>query len=388
MGIGRGRRLESMRLIERYLFRQLLGPTVAATAALGVVALLTQTLYALDLIVDQHQNAWVFAKVILLSMPQMLPIVLPIALFVAALITLNRLHTEQEIVVCFAGGVSRWRVVSPFLRLGVFAALLTLVVNLWIAPWCQRQRQEELFRVKTDLIATLVREGAFSQPGKGLTLYTQSTDKAGVLHNIFIDQQKEGGASETFDARTAEIVTRDGKPAMILRDGSNQTLSKEGALNYLTFSQYVFDLTPYVNTQDVVFYKASDRYLHELLYPDLTQEDDRRNRKKFAAEGHGRLSAPLYDLAYVLLALAGVIGGAFSRTGYSARIMSVSFAALVVRILGFGAQAACAGNIGLNALQYAVPLITMAVALQILFRSGKRAKAGGQVALQPIGVIG
>ena len=77
----------------------------------------------------------------------MLSIVLPIALFVASLITLNRLHTEQEIVVCFAGGMSRWRVIcSPSIRLAViFAALITLVVNLWVAPWCYSElRQDEL----------------------------------------------------------------------------------------------------------------------------------------------------------------------------------------------------------------------------------------------------
>ncbi len=205
-----------MRLIERYLFRQLLGPTVVATLALGVVALLTQTLYALNIIVDQHQSAGVFARIIALSMPQMVALVLPIALFTAALMTLNRLHTEQEIVVAFAGGVSRWKVAQPFIRLSVFAAILTLVVNLWIAPWAQRTRQEELFRVKTDLVTSLVREGAFTQPSEGLTFYAQSSDKGGALHNIFIDQRKPDGSSTTFNAKTGQIVVRDGKPAMVI----------------------------------------------------------------------------------------------------------------------------------------------------------------------------
>jgi lipopolysaccharide export system permease protein len=375
-----------MRLIQRYLFRQLLGPTLATTLALGLVALLSQTLSTLDIIVDQHQSALVFGKIVLLSLPQLTSMVLPIALFVAALLTLNRLHNEQEIVVCFAGGVSRWKVLSPFLRLAVFAALITLIMNLWIAPWCQRLRQEELFRVKTDLLTSLVREGSFTQPGKGLTVYAQSSDRSGALHNIFIDQQKEDGSSSTFDARTGQIAVRDGKPAMVLRDGANQSLSREGALNYLTFGEYVFDLTPYVNTTDVVGYKASDKYLHELLKPDLTVEEDRRNKKKYLAEAHSRLSAPLYDLAVVLLAAAGVLGGAFSRTGYSARIAAVCGIALVVRILGFGAQAAAAGGSTLNILQYAVPLIPAFVAFQILFRKPRGAnQVGALTALTPVG---
>ena len=54
-----------MLLIDRYLLRQLLGPTVLATAALAAVALLSQSLSALDLIVGQRQSALVFAKVTL-----------------------------------------------------------------------------------------------------------------------------------------------------------------------------------------------------------------------------------------------------------------------------------------------------------------------------------
>jgi lipopolysaccharide export system permease protein len=364
-----------MRLIERYLFRQFLGPTIAATLALGVVALLTQSLTFLDIIVDKHQSVLVFAKIVALSMPQMLSIVLPIALFVAALITLNRLHTEQEIVVCFAGGMSRWRVVSPFLRLAVFAALITLVTMLWVAPWAQRQRQEEIFKVKTDLLTSLVRAGSFTQTGKGLTVYAQSTDPNGVMSNIFIDETKDDGSSSSFNAKTGEIVVRGGKPAMVLHNGSNQQLSKLGNLNYLTFGEYVFDLTPYVTTEDVLAYKPSDKFLHELVKPDKTNPDDVRNKKKYLAEAHARLAAPLYDIAVVMLALAGVVGGAFSRTGYGARIAIVTAIALAMRILGFGAQAACNASTGLNFLQYLVPLIPAIVASRILFRRGPSARA-------------
>src|SRR5436305_15284051 len=115
-----------MRLIDRYLLRQLLGPTLLATAALTGVALLSQSFNSLDYIVNQRQSAVVFLKITLLSMPQLTNMILPIAVFVAALVALNRLHTEQEIVVCFAGGMSRSRVTPPAMRLGsplAFAAL-------------------------------------------------------------------------------------------------------------------------------------------------------------------------------------------------------------------------------------------------------------------------
>ncbi len=123
-----------MRLIDRYLLRQLLGPTVMATAALTAVALLSTSLSQLDIIVSQRQSALVFLQVTLLAMPQLINMVLPIALLVAALVALNRLQVEQEIVVCFAGGMSRWRVIAPALRLAGIVTLIALFMNLWVQP--------------------------------------------------------------------------------------------------------------------------------------------------------------------------------------------------------------------------------------------------------------
>ncbi|HEX2009355.1 MAG TPA: LptF/LptG family permease, partial [Roseateles sp.] len=177
-----------MRLIDRYLLRQLLGPVALATLALTAVALLSQSLAGLDLIVNQRQSALVFLKITLLYMPQLINLILPIAVFVAALVALNRLHTEQEIVVCFAGGMSRWRVISPAIRLACTVAFLALLMNIFIQPLSFRALRQELFEVRTDLAATLVREGEFTEPSPGLTVYAQSVDGQGNQRNLFIHQ--------------------------------------------------------------------------------------------------------------------------------------------------------------------------------------------------------
>ena len=127
-----------MLYIQRYLFRELLIPTLAATAALGGVAVLSQSLQLLTVVVTQRQDAWLFVKLVLLTMPGLIGFVLPITAFVATLFTVNKLHTEQEIVVCFAGGMSRWQVASPALRLSAWAAMLMLAISLWVSPTCNR----------------------------------------------------------------------------------------------------------------------------------------------------------------------------------------------------------------------------------------------------------
>src|ERR1700722_2885767 len=357
-----------MRLLDRYLFRQLLGPTLLATLALGTVGVLSQSLEALDIIIKQGQSALVLAEVTLLATPQLLAMVLPVAIFVAGLVALNRLHTEQEIVVCFASGMSRWRVIAPAVYLAVGATLITLFINLWIEPLSERALRQELFRVRTDLAASLVRVGQFNQPSRSLTVYAQSSDQGGRLRNMFVLEEKPDGGDTTFLADHGKVTTRNGSPVLVMWDGSNQEFSPTGVLNYLKFEEYTLDLKGFLSTDELINYKISDRYLHELLFPDLQQDWERQNRVKMIAEAHNRLSAPLYNIAFMAMALAAVIGGPFSRLGYGRRILLVGAGAAAVRILGFGAQAACESNVWFNLIQYALPLGAAAWAFHELFR--------------------
>ncbi|MGH7025132.1 MAG: LPS export ABC transporter permease LptF [Caulobacteraceae bacterium] len=368
-----------MQLIDRYLFRELLGPTLVATAALSGVALLSESLSALDVMVDQRQSVLIFLKIIFLAMPQLIAMIIPVAVLVGGLVGLNRLHTEQEIVICFAGGMSRWRVISPALRLASAACLVTLILNLWIQPLCYRELRQTLLGVRADIAATLIKPGKFSHPAPGVTVFAQSMDDDGTIHNLFIDRNNGNGRDSTVMAREGRLQNRGAAPMLLLRNGANQEFSKDGVLNFLSFDQYVLDLRPLMPADRPVIYKLSDRYPHELFFPDPRGAWERANATKMLAEGHSRIADPLYNLAFMALALTAVIGGSFSRMGYGERITAVAFVALVTRVLGFTAQAAAGSSPALNALQYLVPLGVMAVALAMLFTHTPR----GRLALAP-----
>jgi lipopolysaccharide export system permease protein len=153
-----------------------------------------------------------------------------------------------------------------------------------------------------------------------------------------------------------------------MRRGSSQQLSQKGVLNYLSFDSYTLDLSPFLQTQNTIQYKATDRFLHELFFPDMTLQWEQENHGKLIAEGHSRLATPLYNLALVAIALAAVIGGAFSRLGYGRRIILAAAAAALVRLAGFGAQAVATSVPWLNLLQYVVPLAAIAFPMWLLFR--------------------
>jgi lipopolysaccharide export system permease protein len=363
-----------MPAIQKYLFRQFFGPTLAAAAALCGVTVLSGSLKFLNIVVTERQSALMFLRLVIYSTPALFSIVAPISALVATLFVLNKLHTEQEIVVCFASGMSRWQVTSPIMRVSAIFILAMLVVNLWLAPVCNRATQEEMYRARNDLAGTLVREGEFTDSAKGLTVYAQQVAAGGQLKNLFVYQPQPDGASYTFDSRTGVITHRNGLPVLVMRDGSREAFSNNGALDYLKFDEYTLDLTPYTNTSDQIAYKPSDLFMHELFFPDPAVELKKSLRRKMLAEAHARLSSPLYVPTFAMFAILAVIGGGFSRLGYGRQIALAAAAALGVRLTGALIQAACENSPWLNVLQYVIPLVPGWWAARRLFR-GPRAGA-------------
>jgi lipopolysaccharide export system permease protein len=253
----------------------------------------------------------------------------------------------------------------------LMAAIVSLAINLWASPLCARAMREELYKVRTDLASSLVQAGRFTQPSKGLTVYASEVVGHDTLKNLFVDEERPDGSSQTFSAREGQIAQRNGQPVIIMKHGSTQSLSRTG-LNYVVFDEYTFDLGPFLPKAEAVHYKASDRFLHELFFPDLAQAWEKQNKLKLFAEGHARLAEPLYNIALVMLALAAVLGGGFSRLGYGKRILTAIGVAAIARIAGFGVQAVADDNVWLNILQYAVPLATVAWGLKQVFHRPAR----------------
>ena len=120
---------------QRYLFRNVLRTLIAIVGGLALIALLTQGLSQIqDTIVQNRQSMLAFLWVSVLATPQIISLLMPIALFIATAAALNVAHRENEIVVSQASGMSNWQVASPVLRLAVLAAILHLGLNLWVQP--------------------------------------------------------------------------------------------------------------------------------------------------------------------------------------------------------------------------------------------------------------
>lgn len=356
-----------MILIQRYFFRQLFWPFLTAVAALAGLALLTQSLSNVDLVSGYSQTAFTFLKITLLALPQLIALLVPIALFVACLTGLNRLTADSEFVVASGSGMSRLAMLSPLLRLAVYVIILNLAINLFVQPLAYREMRRSLHDLRSDVAASLVTPGAFNQIGTGVTLYARERGRDGRMQDVLIHDTRVHNEPTTITAREGFIVRSSTQSSMVLVDGNRQQIDAAGELGYVTFDRTEFDLGEFVGPIDAMFFKESDRFLSELIWPDASTIARSGGPERAWAEAHYRLSAPLYNLAFVLIAAAVFMAGDHSRLGYGRRVLSAVAFGLAMRLLGFAVQSTSADDPGFNVVQYLIPLLGSGVALAVIF---------------------
>ncbi len=190
-------RLQSLNL---YLFRQSLGPMLFFTVVLTAVIWLSQSLRMLDLVINKGQSAGTFLYLTLLLLPSLLQIVLPFAFFFAIVYLIARLISDSELVVMWASGLSRWSVLAPMLAAALVMTLLTLLITLYLMPLGMRTMKDKVIEIRADLVTTLVKEGAFSTPIEGLTVYIKEQSRDGELTGLFVHDNRDTAHPVTYMA--------------------------------------------------------------------------------------------------------------------------------------------------------------------------------------------
>ena len=323
-----------MNKLQRYYFAQTLPVFLLIMAGLTLVALLSQSLSQLDLLFERGQSATTFMGISVLAVPQIMSVIVPVGLFAATVSVYSRMHQDNELIIAYASGWTKWRVAAPAFRLAALAMAAALAINLFVQPVALREMRERLFSIRADFVSMMVREGEFRSSSEGLMIYAQKVDRSGIMTGMMINDSKSGTVPVVFVAQTGVISKPDTGPVIVLRNGSIQRKLPDGSLDIVGFSTYVFELKGFADTKLELFYKPSDRFLSELLAPDMTHYWDQAHVGDLYTEANRRLASPLLSIAAVALALMAVLGGSYSRLGYTKRIVWASVG-LVVMLLSF-----------------------------------------------------
>ena len=320
-----------------YIFRTTLGAYVLICVSLTSVIWLATALRDLDLMTSQGQTVLVFIGITSLIIPQLLLVISPIALMIASAHVLNKLANDSELIVMNAAGMSPWRLFRAFLAAAGVVSAIVLVLSAYVSPKSMRELRRLATEVRADFVANIVQPGRFIPLEHGLTFHIRERQPDGLLLGVILDDRRDPKEQSTILAEQGKIVQNDQGTYLFLQNGDIQRHeSEERDPTIVLFERYAFDLSRMAGTpQPMTDLLVREHYTWELLTAGPNEPSRLKQPGNFRAEMHDRLVAPLYPIAFMIVAYAYL--GA-PRTNRQSRVMSMVSAVgavALLRIIGF-----------------------------------------------------
>ncbi len=123
-----------MRLLDRYLLRELLVPLGYCLSGFLLLWVAQDLITELSSLQSRKLLASDIAQYYLVKTPEFLVLILPMALLLALLYALTNHARHHEITAIRAAGVSLWRLSLPYLAVGALASLASLALNELFVP--------------------------------------------------------------------------------------------------------------------------------------------------------------------------------------------------------------------------------------------------------------
>jgi lipopolysaccharide export system permease protein len=357
-----------MASIDRYIFRTILGGFLLILINLTLVIWITQILRQVDLITNQGQTILVFLRITGLLVPILMLVIAPIAIVIAVCYALTKLNGDSELVVMNAAGISPRRTFRPVLASCIMVAIFVAYISAFLAPWLQRKMALEIAKVRTDVVSNIVRPGAFTSVDRGLIFHIRERRGENQFQGVFIDDTRTTGERVTIVAEYGQIVQRGESAFLIMREGNVQRRrTKERDPTIVVFDQYAFDLTrlapaPQVNVG------LREKYVWELAFPAADDPVLKLSPSQFRVELHERLFAPLYPLAFGIIAFAILGFPRTTRQSQAVSIFAVIVAVSTLRLGGFAGTAIAANTPAMLAVVYAMIALAMGLGGFVIWR--------------------
>jgi lipopolysaccharide export system permease protein len=357
-----------MAAIDRYIFRTIFAGFLLILINLTLVIWITQILREVDLITNQGQTILVFLRITSLLVPILMLVIAPIAIVIAVSYALTKLNGDSELVVMNAAGISPRRAFRPVFLSCIAVAVFVAYIAAYLAPQLQRQMAAEVAKVRTDVVSNIVRPGAFKAVDRGLIFHIREKHADNQFQGVFIDDTRNPEEHITIVAEYGQIVQKDDSAFLIMRDGNiERRRAKERDPAIVVFDQYAFDLTRLAPAPQVIV-GLREKYIWELAFPDPDDPVFKTSPAQWRVELHERIYAPLYPLAFGIIAFA-ILG--FPRTTRQSRAVS-SFAVIAavagLRLGGFAGTAIAVSTPAMLAVVYAMIFVSIGIGSYVIWR--------------------
>lgn len=291
--IGRAKTL----IIARYLNKQIIKSNIVVLVVLLLLFEGQRFVLYLSGAAKGKFSSDLVLTLLALQTPVFISYLLPLSMFLALLITLGKLHADNEMTIISACGVSNLKILSYFIPYMFILTLFTAYLTLFQAPVAIFTQQELLKEQKKKGELNLITPGRFQQSSDGnKIIYVEEMTKNDEMKRIFFVQQNTNKDYE-FSLLVADkgyYWSDENEQNFLALENGHQYQGSPGSneLRTLSFERYFMELKS--KTDDSVINKLTAK-----TTPRLFNEQTPEN----IAEIQWRLSAPLSIPLLLILAI-------------------------------------------------------------------------------------
>ncbi|MCE5287313.1 MAG: LptF/LptG family permease [Pelosinus sp.] len=124
-----------MRILDRYIIKELLGPFIFGIAAFSSVFIGTSTLFRIAQYVTKYgASLGSVIKIFIYSLPSIIVLTFPMAMLLAALLSFGRLSGSSELTAMRSGGLSFYRLSAPVFMIAFFVSVFSAGFQELVVP--------------------------------------------------------------------------------------------------------------------------------------------------------------------------------------------------------------------------------------------------------------
>ena len=324
-----------MARINTYILKQLLALFGFFALVLVLIYWINRAVRLFDRLIADGQSAMVFLELTSLTLPWMISVIAPIAGFAAVVYVVNRLASDNELVILNMAGLSASAIAKPVWIFAISLAGLIMVLSNILVPISQAQLHQRQLEVAENLTARLLTEGTFLTPSDDVTFYLRQITAEGELEGVFLHDTSDRSKNLTYSAAKAFLVRSDVGPRLVLIDGLIQNLDLfTDRLTVTKFNDFVINIGQIVSPRSKA-QKNIDHFTSFEILDHIVKGTAPRGLTTFGAVFalHQRITGPLLSVFLVLIGYAVMVTAPFSRFGLWRPVLTAVFYLIIFKFL-------------------------------------------------------
>ncbi len=331
-----------MNRIDRYIFREVLAPTLIALVALTFVMVGRELSALLELVVRRSATGFEVFSIVAAIVPGALIVTIPTAVLVGVLTGFGRLSSDSESVAFRAAGLSMPTILRPVLALGVLAWGLNFLLSVWVAPAAALNLRQLTRSIGIRQLALELQPWVFNEDVEDLVLYVQDVSPDGSeWRGILLANLEDPDQPKVTFAQSGRLVSDpDNEQYQVtLVNGSTHVVSPLAPDRYASTQFGTFTLPVPIPPEPTEPVEATPIEQSTRALWDRVRSEEASYSEQ--VEFHRRLALPFASIAFALIGFP--LGLSTNRGGRSMGLV-VSAALMLIYYMVFIGGTQIAGN--------------------------------------------